>query len=617
MSRLAAYSFVALTGCSFTEIPPAPGSVAVNSCEADDDCGGGKCRSGMCVSTSSSLRPLLLEVTPPTSVSDVGGLSFYTELANASGNVAIGPVGTVTTTIVATVDPTCSFQGPPPDRTAFAPSAGTIPAAVSFIPSERVLGIATSTYRTATGAGEPRAGFPYSSTQSLPSGTYDIYVEPRAIPGSPVTCDVPPLLVRAQDISGTVMLAIELPEKSTLKLVVRGPAADESLTGWSVAVLDSLSGRVLSVPTTLPGPTMTDAGSEYEQAVAFIPAHVVEEGELKPDAALTGREVVRLSPPESPPEQRIAPTFFFQRDGLRLGSNDPSAPDIVDLTPPNGYLFPSAIPVNVTIQGQTSELDSGLPVAAAVTLVSKEIEGASKQASFTTTIQVDETGTFTTGIPPGTYSVRATPPPSSGLSAAETEWVIRAGAVGSLPPVQAGKTIELPSTPFVSGEASANGRPVFGATASTVVSPFAAQNTVLERALSQPDALPRTSSDLVEGNGRFDISVDPGMYDFFVQPETRSRYPWLVLPSVNVPEGGVDLQHRRLTLPFVHRGNVVIGDTRTRVPGALIRAYVAVTWVDPDDLTMSVKTAVIPVAETRSDNAGAFELLIPASLDKQ
>jgi hypothetical protein len=604
---------LALASCSFTEIPPPPGSVAVNRCEGDEDCGSGRCRENICVSTSTKLGSLLVEVTPPTNVPDLGGLSFYTILERPSGNIAIAGVETVSVSIAAPVDPAapidpaCSYQGPPPDRDAFAPSGGTIPATLSFVPSERVLGIAANAYVAVTGMPEGfKIGDPYTSKTSLPPGAYDIYVEPRVSPGFE-TCDVPPVLLRGQNISGIARLAIELPPPAKLNLHVRGPALDRSLEGWSVAVLDSVSGRVISVPRVLPEPTTSDTGSEYVVEVPFVPAQVARDGGgIEPDPTLAGNEIVRLSPPAPPPG-----SFFFERAGLRL-SNDPAAPDVIDLTPPNGYSVPATpLPPIVTIEGQTSAHDTGLSVAAAVTLVSDQLEGTSRQASFITTIQVDETGLFTAYVPQGDYFVRATPPPSLGLSAAEAYWELRASEdVQS--GVQGGKTIQLARAPQVTGAVSVNGSPVFGATASTVVSPFSMQQTVLARTLAKPIPVPRTSANLVEGDGRFAVSVDPGRYDFFVRPETRSHYPWLVLPSIDVPDGGLELQRRQMTFPYVYRGEVVVDETPRRVPGALIRAYVFVT--DPNDAT---KSAVIPVAESRADESGAFELLIPASLDKR
>jgi hypothetical protein len=549
-----------------------------------------------------------VEVTPPNSASNVGGLTFYTELSSPSGDLAIGPVGSVTATIGATVKSECSYEGPPPARDAFAQSGKTIPAQVSYVPTERVLGVAVNSYVTTTGIGEDwEVGDPYRSTMTLPPGRYDIYVESRAV-GPPIPdyneCELPPLLVRGQEISGTVALAVELPTASAFKLVIRGPAGDSSLENWSVAVLDSQSGRVLSVQVPLGSPVPGEHGPEYVKDVEFIPAHVVESGKLEPDAALLGHEVIRLSPPKTV----IAPSFYFQRDGLRFSDG----PDIIDLTPPSGYGNPaSAVPANVIIEGQASERDTGLPVAAAVTLASVEIEGASSQASYSTTIQVDDTGKFTAELPPGRYSVRATPSSELGLSAAETEWQIRASTE-----LQAGKTIELPKAPSISGEAFANGTPLFGATATAVLSPQLVQTTVLERSLGASRPLPRTSADLVGEDGDFAISVDPGRYDFFIRPEARSKYPWLVLPSIEVPEGGLWVDRRRLTHPFVYRGAVMVDATSTRVPGALIRAYVYVTAAGEFTSDISKSAAVISVAETRADESGAFELLIPASLDE-
>jgi hypothetical protein len=618
MRRSAAWFFgaSALAGCSFTEVPPAPDSVAINQCEEDSECGGGRCRNNMCSVTSTTLRELLVEVTPATSDQILGGSPFYARLDAPAGDIKIGPAGFVTTSIVAALknDSPCRFLGPPAsplERPELGPSGGTITAAVSFIQSERVLGIPTPTYLTNTGKGE---GFKpddqYTATTKLPPGVYDIYVEPNEVMVPDVTpCDVPPLLVRGQELSGTVRLALELPEKSLLDLHVRGPSGDVSLTGWSVAVLDSVSGRVLSVPKTLPPPAQSEEYSEYTQKVPFVVAHVVEEGTLARDKALAGNEIVRLSPPDD----RVAPSFYFQRDALRL-SNDPAAPDIISLTPPNGYSSPATpLPALVTIEGQTTETDTGSPVAAAVTLLSDTLEGASRQASYITTIQVDDDGWFRTEVPAGDYFVRATPPFSLGLSAAEAYWNLRADLQAG---VQAGKTIELPNAPQVTGEAFAHGnRPVFGATATTVVSPFSIQNTVLSRTLEKPEVVPRASADLVQVDGRFAVSVDPGRYDFFIRPEARSHYPWLVLPNVEVPEGGLELQRRRITLPFVYRGDVVVDETMNRVPGALVRAYASVTVTDPG--TSTTKTAVVPVAEARTDETGAFELLIPASLDER
>ena len=609
MYRTLSVLAVLVAGCSFTEIPPAPGSVAVNQCEEDGDCSSGRCRNEICVASTTSLSTLLIEATAPSNVPDVGGMTFYAGLTAPRGDLAIGPAGAVTVTIAADVPPMCSFEGPSLGS-AFAPSDGTIPARISFLPRERALGVAVPTYSGATG---PGAGFqigrPYTGTTSVPPGAYDLYVEPRRIrvPGMVGIddCDVPPLLVRGQEISGSLALTVALPRRTTFELKLRGPAGDGSLAGWSVDVLDSESGRVLSVKSELAFDPVT---SEYTATVPFVPAQVVSEGELEADPDRAGTEIFRVSPPKDV----IAPSFFFERKGLGIFSDDL----VIDLAPPNGYApgSPLLLP-NAEVEGQTTELDTGAPVTAAVTFIAIQIEGASDNASFTMTIQVDEEGKFRASVPPGTYKVRATPAPALGLGAAEATWEIRSTL--SVGEVQAGKTIELPKAPSVWGEAFANGAPIFGATASTVVSPRSVTTTVTQRRLEVPPVVPRTSSDLISRDGSFDVPVDAGLYDFFVQPEARSRYPWLVLPSIEVPTGGLDLGRRRVSLPFVYRGDVLVDATTTRVPGALIRAYVYVTATGEYTSDPTMSAAVVPVAETRADDSGAFELLIPASLDKR
>jgi hypothetical protein len=131
---------------------------------------------------------------------------------------------------------------------------------------------------------------------------------------------------------------------------------------------------------------------------------------------------------------------------------------------------------------------------------------------------------------------------------------------------------------------------------------------------------------VVAKDGRFDISVDPlpanpdlptPTYDFFVKPEARSNYGWLVSPARSVPVGGLPLGTVRLPLPYVYRGDVIVTDTTTRVPRALIRAY---AYLKPDGTytsNLSEAETVVPVAEARADDSGAFSLLIPASLDGQ
>jgi hypothetical protein len=570
----------------------------------------------MCVANRTLIQSLLVEVTPSNTTPDMGGKAFYARLDAVGGDIAIGPAGTVTGSIAATVDSACEFQGPAPDLMMYVPSQGTIPANLTFVPSERLLGVAATTYVTASGV-DWRAPEPYQYRTSLPPGDYDIYVEPRLDPdGDPTLeqeakCLVPPFLLRRKEITGNLTLAIELPAATAIPAIVRGPAGDMSLSGWSAVVLDAVSGRILSAPFRLPAPIQTEASSDYAWAMRFVPAHVVEDGTLKVDPEFEGREVIRLSPPADV----VAPSFYFERSGADIS---PGGPHIFDLAPVTGYSIPaSPVPDTMTIQVQTVDLETNRPVEAAVTLTSESIEGASRSASFVATVQVGEDGLADVEVPPGEYLIRAVPPPSLGLSTAETRWKVR-----EIPGIdQGGKAIPLPRAPRVTGEAfvSGVGGPAFGATANAVVSPLNAQTDVLQRTLDAPPTLPRTSAEIIDRDGAFELEVDPGQYDFFVRPEARSRYAWLVSPQMTVTAADLNLPRLKLPLPYVYRAHVIVevdGET-TRVPGALVRAYTYVTKGGQYTSDVSESAAVIPVAEARADENGAFELLIPASLHER
>jgi hypothetical protein len=553
-------------------------------------------------------------------------MTFYQRITALSGDIEIGPAATVSGTIGAMVGDGCLFEGPPPGTDGLPASMGTIPASLTFVPSENALGVAVPTYLSSTG--EFEFGEPYRFTTKIPPGEYDIYINPahgRPLPEELGDCQVPPLLVRRQAITGSVQLAIELPPPTLLELTVRGPVGDRSLDGWSIDVVDSISGRVLSAPRLLLAPT--DGGSDYRADVSFVPAQVVIDDKLVVDEELEGLEVIRLLPPPDDPltiqDESIHPTVLFERGGVDLTPG----PDILDLTPPAGNAVPgSAVPANAFIEGQVAQFETGKAVPATVTLSARTIEGASSRASFVTTIQVDETGWFQAELPPGEYRVRATLSSSVGMGSAGGTWIVRA-----LPGVQAGKVVEVPIAPTVFGEATLNGTgdPAFGATASVAVSAWSLDSNVLERAglaSEPPPVYARSSGDVVAKDGRFDISVDPlpanpdlptPTYDFFVKPEARSNYGWLVSPARSVPVGGLPLGTVRLPLPYVYRGDVIVTDTTTRVPRALIRAY---AYLKPDGTytsNLSEAETVVPVAEARADDSGAFSLLIPASLDGQ
>jgi hypothetical protein len=131
---------------------------------------------------------------------------------------------------------------------------------------------------------------------------------------------------------------------------------------------------------------------------------------------------------------------------------------------------------------------------------------------------------------------------------------------------------------------------------------------------------PKSTVGLVDERGSFSFTADPGTFHFFIQPDSSTRFGWYVRPVLNVDQRDEELSIGSVVLPFSRSwgGRVFVGPRvmgRPVVANALIRAYVYVTPEGEYSATVPRNGALIQVAETRSNDTGDFELLIPASLD--
>jgi hypothetical protein len=221
-------------------------------------------------------------------------------------------------------------------------------------------------------------------------------------------------------------------------------------------------------------------------------------------------------------------------------------------------------------------------------------------------------GLFDAAVPPGRYRVSAIPKPELGLATAYADWTIAAE-----PADQSGRTIEFGAPAFISGTAllSPSGS-AFGASVRASATPWKIQENVLEAEFGASPKIPFASGGIVGEAGRFEISAEEGTYDFSVQPETRSNFPWYVRPATEVTPDGRSLDFR-VPLPVIYRGRVMIGDegAQATVPSALLRVYAYVTLEGKYSVTPT--ESVVQIAEARANESGAFTLLIPASLDSR
>jgi hypothetical protein len=614
-AALALGCLVASSACSVLEIPPPPEAIAINACNSEEQgaCGSGVCENGACVARGNGeLTRLIVEITPPSGAQSSGGIPFYLHVEELTGeDIEIDTVVHVTGKVTMPVYEVCNFKGSTDATVVREAQDASVPARVSFTPSERVLGIGVAAYSATVPIAEHEGtvsdvAAEHRFVADLPRGDYDVYVEPRpaALTELAENCKLLPVLVRNRRIDGDVEFKLPVPER--LELTIRALPTDVRLDEWTVDLLDPTSGRVLSIPERVAAGSLNAAGDafEYKTTVRYsTPLLFGDDGVLLTNP-LEGQEVVRLRPPDGLP----FPFFVYQRDGLQILGEEA----FIDLRlQSNNVMRSEPMLPSVRIQGQTARLYDGSPVEATVTFLAEAVEGVDPlSASFLRVIEVDESGLFDLTAPPGRYSVRGFPKPGLELATANVEWVI-----GSTPANQAGKTVEFGERVTIDGQAlvSGNGNTAYGASVRAAVTPWTVQGSVLATAGGDLPPPPLALGDLVARNGGFSLAADPGIYDFFIQPEARSRYPWYVRPSTTVPEDGRLLGEVRVPFPVIHRGRIVIRGTDFVVSDALIRVYAYVTAVGKYSPTP--ENFVVQVAETRADGNGAFELLIPASLD--
>jgi hypothetical protein len=316
-----------------------------------------------------------------------------------------------------------------------------------------------------------------------------------------------------------------------------------------------------------------------------------------------------------PPADVAWPTVFFDRSAIGLLGGEISRIE--------GF---TRYPEPVTVVGQLARADDGRGVVGHVSVISTEITGVDPGifASFQTRVDVhpDRDGVFSVVVPPGKYRVLALPEPNAAgaisgeanLSALEAQWEIRA-----LVSPQAGKLLELKAETSISGLSPFPGAQVNAAATPHTILPF-------ENAFGAAPFAPRGQSGFVDQDGRFSLSVDPGRFNISVRAPEALGFAWYVRPGVEVPEAQQDLGRIALPVPSVVRGvTTAVASEWSResksyvtvakpLPFASVRAY---AYLDKDfayTRERASAVSVVQVAETRSDDLGAFRLLLPSSL---
>jgi hypothetical protein len=610
--------------CSVRTIEEATPDIVRNQCDSKKDCKAGSCSGGMCVANKAGLSKLLLEVTPPaTSGAEYASVRYLKALdvPQASGKLDLdfGKVATVSGTISAqraSNQEGCVFKfqssGTVPSTLELADSDGVakgVPGSLTFTSTERLPGLPVVPYSVETHAPETGPGHEYALR--MPPGEYDVYVAPWSKQEQPDSCAVAPQILRGKTVlDGTVDLSVQLPPPEHLSIRILGPKDLSSLEGWRIDMIDPNSALVLSTSSVLGGKPATVSDDlrqlVYETDLYFSPVWDAAK-QPEPGFVGVGDELVRLRPPEGV----VGPSLFAERASLELFESSQAVIEVDDLSEP------------VRVEGQVLLANADEPVAAHLVFAAKELvaSNAGYLTSFITETDVGEDGLVAVDLLPGTYSVRAVPEaPACCLSPnptddcdcpvpTEVEWVV------SAEPHQFGKTLKLSPGARVSAEIKP---PLVGATASATSVPVTTR--ALDDLLTGASATPGVFTTDTDSDGQLRLTLPSGQdFVFTVKPPDGSGYPWLVRQVLTKSDSGdtdptsVNLKAIIQPLPVVYQGKVrvPISDGLVEVPNALIRAYAYQSADGPVDSSAEAQF-VVQVAETRADDKGWFDLLVPS-----
>ena len=624
--------------CSVRTVQEATPSIVRNQCDSNKDCRDGTCSGGMCVASKASLRTLLFEVIPPATSGATYASVRYLEASDvpeASGKLDLdfGSVATVSGTISArraSNQGDCGFEfqsgGTVPSTLELTDSDGVaqgVPGSLTFTSTERLPGLPVVPYSVetrATGDKEPGHDFEVR----MPPGEYDVYVAPWNSGEQTDACAVAPQILRGKSVlDGDVDFSVQLPPPQHLSIEILGPRDLSSLEGWRVDMIDPSSALVLSTSSVLGGPATISDSDRQLVYVAELYYSPVWDAAKQPEPGFVGmgHELVRLRPPQG----AVGPSLFAERASLELFEAGRAVIEMDDLSQP------------VHVEGQVLLANVDDPVAAHLVFAAKELvaTNAGYLTSFIVETDVGEDGLIAVDLLPGTYSVGAVPEaPACCLSPNPTgdchcpvptqvEWVV------STEPHQFGKTLKLSPGASVRAEIKqpVGGCALVGATASATSVPVTAR--ALDDLLTGASATPGVFTTDTDSEGQLRLILPSGAdFVFTVKPPDGSDYPWLVRPvltttySRNTEPVPVDLKEITQPLPVAYRGKVRVPtklesdpDGLVEVPNALIRAY---GYQGPDGPVDSSGEAefVVQVAETRADDTGRFELLVPSSFSE-
>ena len=379
-----ALSLLSPLGCALSTSADLQEDTATNTCRDNSDCGdNGRCSGSSCRAIQGQFDSVLFEVTAPGTATsaDFSGITFLgTRNVDPAGgrlDLEMGAVAEVTGVIT---PPPINREG----ACVFDFSAA--PLRVTLTPTERLLGLSARIYTTLAEECADETCESAAFGLRVPPGEYSVFVKPEPVQVAPddsrVICDVVPQLFRSVEIGpARVQLPLVLPDPSSLLVTVYSTFDGEAaqLDGYTVDMVDSVSGRRLSTARQLEAAVAVDDHAEYAVELQYS----APIGDL----ADTAQDLVRLSPPEGV----AAPAVLMERAGLELFAGEAVIEQLQEL--------PSAI----TLEGRVERANTE-PASASVTLRATALDflEPGTLASYQRTVETDEQGRFQVELLPGT-----------------------------------------------------------------------------------------------------------------------------------------------------------------------------------------------------------------------